>query len=69
MNDFNDSIKKEVFHNGWWHGYRSAFHRRLKDTLTIVVLSNQLNKAAYHTYKVYQILDQTTGSVLEETEE
>ncbi len=66
MNEFKDSIKKEVFHNGWWHGYRTAFHRRLHDTLTIVVLSNQLNKAAYHTYKVYQILDQTTGDVTEE---
>ncbi len=52
-----DSLNKEVFHNGWWHGYRSAFHRRLKDTLTIVILSNQLNKSAYHTYKIYQILD------------
>ncbi len=69
MNNFNDTIKKEVFHNGWWHGYRSAFHRRLNDTLTIVVLSNQLNKAAYQTYKVYQILDQTTGTVMEETED
>ncbi len=69
MNEFKDSIKKEVFHNGWWHGYRTAFHRRLHDTLTIVVLSNQLNKAAYHTYKVYQILDQTTGEITEEYDE
>lgn len=69
MNEFRDSIKKEVFHNGWWHGYRTAFHRRLHDTLTIVVLSNQLNKAAYHTYKVYQILDQTTGEITEEYDE
>jgi CubicO group peptidase (beta-lactamase class C family) len=57
IKDFKDPIKKEVFHNGWWHGYRSSFHRRLNDTLTVVVLSNQLNKAAYQTYKIYQILD------------
>lgn len=57
LKDFNDSIKKEVYHNGWWHGYRSSFHRRLNDTLTIIILSNQLNKAAYQTHKVYEILD------------
>ncbi len=57
LKDHKDTVKKEVFHNGWWHGYRTAFHRRLKDKITIVVLSNQLNKTAYHTYRVYEILD------------
>lgn len=57
MRDFNDSLKKEVYHNGWWHGFRTAFHRRLKDKVTIVVLSNQLNRTAYHTWKIYQIID------------
>ena len=52
-----DNIWRIVFHNGWWHGYRTAFHRRLKDKITIVVLSNQLNKSAYHTYRVYEIFD------------
>ncbi len=60
IKDFRDSVKKEVFHNGWWHGYRSSFHRRLNDTLTIIILSNQLNKAAYHTYKIYEILDKSS---------
>lgn len=57
LKDHQDSTKKEVFHNGWWHGYRTAFHRRLKDKVTIIVLSNQLNKTAYQTYRVYEILD------------
>lgn len=57
MRCFSDSLKKEVYHNGWWHGYRTAFHRRLKDKVTIVVLSNQLNRTAYQTWKIYQILD------------
>jgi len=65
----DDSLTKEVFHNGWWHGYRSSFHRRLKDTLTIVILSNQLNKSAYHTNKIYQILDKSTTGVLQGEEE
>lgn len=69
LKNFEDSVNKEVFHNGWWHGYRSAFHRRLKDTLTIVILSNQLNKATYQTHRVYQILDNSSSTSLEQDEE
>ncbi len=57
LKNFKDPEKKEVYHNGWWHGYRSAFHRRLKDTVTVVILSNQLNSSTYQTEKVYEILD------------
>lgn len=63
MKNFNDPDKKEVYHNGWWHGYRTAFHRRLKDSLTVIVLSNQLNRTAYQTYRIYDILD--SGSSVE----
>lgn len=69
MKNFNDPVKKEVYHNGWWHGYRSAFHRRLSDTLTVVVLSNQLNRSAYHTYKVYDILDHSSSVVLRDEDD
>lgn len=69
MKDFNNPDKKEVYHNGWWHGYRSAFHRRLKDTLTIVVLSNQLNRTTYQTHKVYDIIDNTSTIDLSEEDE
>ncbi|MBA3663152.1 MAG: beta-lactamase family protein [Bacteroidetes bacterium] len=69
LKDFNDSLKKEVYHNGWWHGYRSSFHRRLRDSLTIVILSNQLNKAAYQTYKVYEILDSKAPAEAEPEDE
>lgn len=48
---------KEVFHNGWWHGYRTSFHRRLKDSLTIIVLSNRLNKSVYNTWRIYSAID------------
>ena len=62
MKNFNDPSKKEVYHNGWWHGYRSSFHRRLSDSLTVIILSNQLNQAAYHTNKVYEIIDSTRSN-------
>jgi len=48
---------KEVYHNGWWHGYRTSFHRRLKDSLTIIVLSNRLNMSVYATGRVYAAID------------
>ncbi|HQQ94973.1 MAG TPA: serine hydrolase domain-containing protein [Bacteroidia bacterium] len=69
MKNFRDPQRKEVYHNGWWHGYRTAFHRRLSDTLTVVILSNQLNKTTYQTYKVYDILDKTNVVVLGEDED
>lgn len=69
LKDFKDPEKIEVYHNGWWHGYRSAFHRRLRDTLTIVVLSNQLNRTTYQTHKVYDILDNTSTIELSEDDD
>ena len=69
LKNYEDPDKKEVYHNGWWHGYRSSFHRRLKDTLTVIILSNQLNRSAYQTYKVYEILDSSVAGVPEEDEE
>lgn len=56
MKNMNDSAK-EVFHNGWWHGYRTSFHRRLKDSLTVIVLSNRLNKSVYATWRIYDAID------------
>ena len=56
MKNMNDP-SKEVFHNGWWHGYRTAFHRRLNDSLTIIVLSNTLNKSVYSTWRIYAAID------------
>lgn len=56
MKNMNEP-NKEVFHNGWWHGYRTAFHRRLNDSLTIIVLSNTLNKNVYSTWRIYAAID------------
>lgn len=69
LKNFNDPDKKEVYHNGWWHGYRSSFHRRLKDTLTVVILSNQLNRSAYQTHKIYEILDSSSAGDVDEEDE
>lgn len=69
MKNFSEPAKKEVYHNGWWHGYRSSFHRRLSDTVTVVILSNQLNTTAYQTNRVYDILDARASSAYTSDEE
>ncbi|MES2568016.1 MAG: serine hydrolase domain-containing protein [Bacteroidota bacterium] len=69
MKNMNDP-DKEVFHNGWWHGYRTSFHRRLKDSLTIIVLSNRLNTSVYNTWRIYDAIDgPKAGATKPEAEE
>jgi CubicO group peptidase (beta-lactamase class C family) len=46
-----------VFHNGWWHGYRSAFQYRKSDKTTVVILSNRLDKSVYQTGRIFNVLD------------
>jgi len=48
-----------VYHNGWWHGYTSAFYRNIEKDITIIVLSNMLSRT---TYKVQEVWDAFLGS-------
>jgi CubicO group peptidase (beta-lactamase class C family) len=66
---FSDSLKldkKFVYHNGWWHGYRNAFHRRLDDEITIIVLSNRLNRAVYNVDAIFNAIDGIVPPLSEE---
>ena len=68
------TANKLVFHNGWWHGYRTAMQRRISDGSTVVILSNRLNSSVYQTWKIFGILDDrnvndTTGIEQENAEE
>lgn len=60
------SDEKLIYHNGWWHGFRTVLQRRLKDGTVIIILSNRLNKSIYHTWKIFNCID---GKVLEKKEE
>ncbi|MBC7862255.1 MAG: beta-lactamase family protein, partial [Bacteroidia bacterium] len=62
VNFENNNPEKLIFHNGWWHGYRTAFQRRLKDNTTVIILSNRLNKSVYSTWRVYKALDGATDT-------
>lgn len=50
--------KKLIYHNGWWHGYRTAFYRMLDENATIIVLSNNDSKKVYHARKMADIFGQ-----------
>jgi CubicO group peptidase (beta-lactamase class C family) len=39
--------KKLVYHNGWWHGNRTAFYRLLDEDVTIIALCNNDARKVY----------------------
>lgn len=43
---FPDNLKI-VYHNGWWHGNNTVFYRFIKDSTTLIILSNRYNRAVY----------------------
>ncbi len=53
--DFPDKARA-VFHNGWWHGYTSAFYRGVTEDVTIVMLCNKFNRGIYNVKPVLEIL-------------
>ncbi len=40
------------FHNGWWHGNTSAYITLQKEQVTIIALSNKMNKSTYNVKKL-----------------
>ncbi|MFZ4401065.1 MAG: serine hydrolase domain-containing protein [Bacteroidales bacterium] len=38
-----DDQKKEVYHYGWWRGFRTYFIRELTDKMTVISLNNRSN--------------------------
>jgi CubicO group peptidase (beta-lactamase class C family) len=47
--------KKFIYHNGWWHGNRTAFYRLLDEKVTIIALSNNDYTRVYHTKKLADV--------------
>jgi CubicO group peptidase (beta-lactamase class C family) len=47
--------KKFVYHNGWWHGNRTAFYRMPDDKVTIIALSNYDFTKVYSSKKMADI--------------
>lgn len=49
------SGKKFVYHNGWWHGNRTAFYRMPDDKVTIIAFSNNDFTRVYSCKKIADI--------------
>lgn len=61
--------QKIIYHNGWWHGYRTAFHRREYDNSCVIILSNRLDKVVYTQAKaLFNILDNYYPAQIEDYE-
>lgn len=55
---YDENDRKVIYHNGWWHGYKTAFHRRMEDEITVIILSNKLSNATYRAVQsAFDILD------------
>lgn len=66
----DNNNQKIIFHNGWWHGYRTAFHRREQDNSCVIILSNRLNNVVYSKAKeLFNVLDNNFASEDAEEEE
>ena len=47
--------KKLVYHNGWWHGNRTAFYRLLDENVTIIALCNNDFRRIYNVKEMSDI--------------
>ncbi len=44
--------KKIIYHNGWWHGNRTAFYRLVEEDVTIIALCNNDSRRVYEVKKL-----------------
>lgn len=47
--------KKILYHNGWWHGNRTAYYRLLDEKVTIIALCNNDSKRIYAVKKLVDL--------------
>jgi CubicO group peptidase (beta-lactamase class C family) len=47
--------KKLIYHNGWWHGNRTAFYRLIDEDATIIALCNNDAKRVYYVKEMADI--------------
>ena len=54
--------KKFIYHNGWWHGNRTAFYRLIDEDATIIALSNNDYTPVYKSKKLADVFGNYFGS-------
>ena len=62
--------KKLIYHNGWWHGNRTAFIRMIDENATIIALSNNDYTRVYASKKLADLFGdyKQSGENFEESE-
>ena len=67
----SEDQKKEVYHYGWWRGFRTYFIREMTDKMTVISLNNRSNVHINNILcKILWYGDQANASgVAEENEE
>jgi CubicO group peptidase (beta-lactamase class C family) len=61
--------KKLIYHNGWWHGNRTAFYRLIDENATIIALCNNDSKKIYKVREMADIFGEYMQSRDEDDEE
>lgn len=62
--------QKIIYHNGWWHGYRTAFHRRESDNSCVIIMSNRLDRCVYSKAKdLFSLLDNSNASSIQDADD
>ncbi|HSB92266.1 MAG TPA: serine hydrolase domain-containing protein [Flavitalea sp.] len=54
--------KKFIYHNGWWHGNRTAFYRLIDENATIIALSNNDYTPVYKSKKLADVFGNYFGN-------
>lgn len=55
-----------IYHNGWWHGFRTLFYKNLDNDITIVSLSNTTGRFVYNIKPIVEII---TGNCINPQQE
>ncbi len=58
-----------VYHNGWWHGNNTVFYRNIRDTSTIIILSNRYNHYVYNVKPLWSMIYGIEGDTTDYNEE
>lgn len=64
---FMNGGDKVIYHNGWWHGNNTVFNRMIKDTATVITLSNRYNRSVYWSARIGYIF--SAASITDDWEE
>lgn len=58
-----------IYHNGWWHGYRTLFYKNLPNDIMIVSLQNTTGKFVYNIKPIVALLSEGKSNAQQDMDE